>query len=898
MSDTPQPAAPDSRTAPRAASSGRLISIDVLRGLAILWVISYHLWWDFAIIPWGVPSYYGTLRDRVIGGDPSAVNAFTDVVLRLGYQGMPFFMMLSGLVLTRSALRAGRAPDPVRFIVQRVRRVLPPYWFGFAYAMAVIAGVAAVQTWLHGGGFVYQVQHGVTFARFVHVPIDWGQLFAGVTLVPRAVSEKWMYAPESVLWFVPLLLQYYILFPFLHRLLVRIGPWAFLAATAVWTVAFQALAIALWDAYSLPGLHGWVLSPFRLSEFTAGMTLGYLLVERRAWLTEIASSRANVTAVVAAGLLLQTGGSLIDLPNHYYFAFASTLVIVGLTLIAAPFVVAAPRRLEASIPLRLLAWIGAASYAVLIVNEPFRYVMSLMRLELPMAVWLPVLIVFYYPLSVLLARPLAIFFGLIPKQEATPSGTRPQPVAARPEPAMERAPHLDVAAPDSEPPAAVATTERERWMRLLFVAAFLIHVVMFVSLFLGYLNPLFDNSDQQRQAIDFFSIYQGGTRALHGQGIYSWVIAESVPYGAAYRYLPIFAYTGGLAFNVLPPWTGYWLWVDLIEIMLVANAWMTFRITRDRSWRWLAAALWFVFTPVYLEEFMGQWSFLMATLMFWTACALAEGRRALSGVWWGLSVLLKTNSALLGPIFLRLRQWRVLFAVGAALVVLNVPYFLFHPGDGHTFWDLNFGQFSSASQDRLTFLNSGELGAVAFLRTTWLAINPNADRMPVLIERAFVLGVIALSFAATMLPRRTDVIALFAVWSCSFFLVYFAWEHHYVMLLPALVLLVALRPGYRWVALVAFAILALPTPYAIFEHYYGVPPPETPPFGYSPQWHWPAWAGVLDHAAKTLPVLMLWGVLVGVLLREWWRERSLAPATTDVSPSLSPAPNLGDGAGS
>lgn len=890
MSKTSQ-AAPDSRTAPRAAPSGRLISIDVLRGLAILGAITYHLWGDFVYYVLAGSHYYGVLRDRVFDGDPAAFRALMDLVIRLfAYQVVPMFMMLSGLVLTRSALLSGGVRDPARFIYRHIRRLTLPYWFGFVYTMAVIALVALVQAQLHGGGFVYQIQHGVTFGRKIYVPMDWGYVIAGATMVPRAVREKWMYAPESVLWFVPLLLQYYILFPILYRLLLRIGPWAFVVATAVFTVAFQALAIGLWDAYSYQNLHGWILSPFRLSEFTIGMTLGYLIVERRSWLAGFASRRPDVLALVLVGFALQTTGSLIGTEHHYWFVFSSTVIIAGLSLMSLPFILAPPHRLEVNRPLRLLAWIGGASYAVLIVNEPFRYIMSLMRLELPVAVWLPVLVVFYYPLSVLLARPVAVFFGLTPKAGAAPAG------AARKKRAVEPAPQ-----PAAEP-AASRTTERERWMRLIFVAAVIVHVVMFVSLFQGYLNPLFDNADQQRQAIDFFSIYQGGTRALHLQGIYSWTIPDSVPYAAPYRYLPVFAFTGGIAFNALRPWAGYWLWVDLIEIMLVANAWMTFRMTRDRSWRWVAAALWFVFTPVYLEEYMGQWSFLMATLMFWTAVTLAEGRRALSGAWWGASVLIKTNSALLGPIFLRLRQWRVLFAVGAALVVFNVPYFAFHPHDGRYFWDTNFGQFNTTAQDRLSYLNSGELGAVAFLRTVWLSFDTNASRMPVSIERAFVLAVIALSFAATFLPRRTDVIALFGVWSCSFFLVYFAWEHHYVMLLPALVLLVALRPGYRLVALAAFVILALPTPYVIFEHYYGVVPPDPPPFGYSPQWSWPAWAGIVDHAAKTLPVMMLWSALVAQLLREWWRERALAPAS-DVLPAgsplavSSPAPDAGDASG-
>jgi hypothetical protein len=161
---------------------------------------------------------------------------------------------------------------------------------------------------------------------------------------------------------------------------------------------------------------------------------------------------------------------------------------------------------------------------------------------------------------------------------------------------------------------------------------------------------------------------------------------------------------------------------------------------------------------------------------------------------------------------------------------------------------------------------------MSFIRTTWLSLDTTATRVPAPVEHGFIVAIIALSLCVTLLARRLDVVALFAVWSCSFFLVYFSWEHHYVMLLPALALLVALRPQYRYVALVAFIVVAIPTPFGIIQHYYGAAPPE----GYgptSPQWQWPAWAAIVDHAFKPLPVLMLWGVLVWTplwqLVRGW-----------------------------
>jgi len=110
------------------------------------------------------------------------------------------------------------------------------------------------------------------------------------------------------------------------------------------------------------------------------------------------------------------------------------------------------------------------------------------------------------------------------------------------------------------------------------------------------------------------------------------------------------------------------------------------------------------------------------------------------------------------------------------------------------------------------------------------------------------------------------VLSLFGVWACTFFLVYTAWEHHYVMLLPALVLLVALRPASRWLALVTFAFVALPSPYWLVN---AISDASLPPEGslVSIQESWPAWGVVLHHAAKPLPVLALWAHLVYAQVR-------------------------------
>ncbi|MBI2724537.1 MAG: acyltransferase [Chloroflexi bacterium] len=400
-----------------ATGGGRLLGLDILRGVAIMWVVLYHMWADFKVLPHPPRYYYGQIWDRVQAGQPSALTAVWDLVMRMSDgSAVPFFMTLSGVALGISACRAGSVPDPLGYAWRRIAKIMPPYWFAFGYAMLVISGVALVQAWLHGGGFVYQLQHGVTFGRYVRVPIDVGFVFAGLTMVPRALREEWLYAPLAVLWFVPLLIQYYLLFPWLFRFMKRYGPVALLGISLVVGITVQLAIIRIWNGYTVPQQYGIVFSGARIYEFTLGMAVAYAIVHRRAALDRFVRTPTRILPAVAAGLVLQSLGTRLDMTDHYLFAFSSSMIITGVMVVFLPVLLWRPTRVP--VPAAILATAGAASYGVLIVNEPFRYVLSLMRNELPGFVTWPVIIVLYVPMSIILAQPLSRFLGLLPANPA------------------------------------------------------------------------------------------------------------------------------------------------------------------------------------------------------------------------------------------------------------------------------------------------------------------------------------------------------------------------------------------------------------------------------------------------------------------------------------------------
>ncbi|HEY8173911.1 MAG TPA: hypothetical protein VIH21_12565, partial [Dehalococcoidia bacterium] len=145
-----------------------------------------------------------------------------------------------------------------------------------------------------------------------------------------------------------------------------------------------------------------------------------LLIHRRAALEEYVSSKVDIAGVLFLGVLMQIGGTLLDDRQAYINALGTTLVLSGLTLLALPLIVHGPRRLLSLAPMRILAWTGVISYAVLIVNEPVRLVASMLRVEdVPSAAWWLFLTAVYVPATLLLAWPFAALTGMVPRRRTS-----------------------------------------------------------------------------------------------------------------------------------------------------------------------------------------------------------------------------------------------------------------------------------------------------------------------------------------------------------------------------------------------------------------------------------------------------------------------------------------------
>jgi peptidoglycan/LPS O-acetylase OafA/YrhL len=254
----------------------------------------------------------------------------------LGDSGVAVFLIVSGFGLTWGLLQ--RQTDTIdwrQFLVRRFLRIYPLWWLahgGFVVAWLVTGwGLSPLdpRTWLSATGL---------------------RILPGM---PSYFAPAW--------WFVPLLLQLYLLYPLLWKALTRSNPRLFLIGCCLLSWTIKAIGMTyffkvgmLWN----PGVFALV----RLPEFALGMVLAVQMqrapdrVHRR--LTQPSMGLVGVGLIVASMVL-----GLVWLGVTVF----STGMGVGLFLILYGL-------LDRLAPLRfvqsLVNQIGQWSYAIFLVHHP------------------------------------------------------------------------------------------------------------------------------------------------------------------------------------------------------------------------------------------------------------------------------------------------------------------------------------------------------------------------------------------------------------------------------------------------------------------------------------------------------------------------------------------------
>jgi hypothetical protein len=316
--------------------------------------------------------------------------------------------------------------------------------------------------------------------------------------------------------------------------------------------------------------------------------------------------------------------------------------------------------------------------------------------------------------------------------------------------------------------------------KVVLIGVILLHLLLVLLMLSETLSPLFNDASLRKGiAADFFAVYQAGYNAKLGESVYLYNEGVATPYSYPFRYLPFVAYIIGIPLTFFKPFAAYYVLVVVYEALLAFNVYLTFKLSSKFAIFLIASIPWLLFTPYLLELYMGQWTFLLASLLFASIYGMLTESR--SKYLFTVTPLIKPNALLFAPPFARHKQWGVLFATGSVIALGSVPYFLLFPQDVAVFM-LNFSE--------AIYSHGGNFG----LKSLYAYIAIDLFKVPH-PARWFLYFTLLVGIFTTFLTfRYRNVVLQFTLWVCLFFMIYKdVWEHHYVLLMPIFSLIICTR---------------------------------------------------------------------------------------------------------
>jgi peptidoglycan/LPS O-acetylase OafA/YrhL len=330
----------------------RLLWLDTSKALAICYVVYFHFFRTYF--------EHGSIPPADWSGFTTSVATILRYVWLqvsgLGFHAVSVFIILSGWALMQStASRAAAGPVSWgAWYRARFLRLYPMYWVAH---------------------LVYLVSPFVARLEPVDSRIVWSLLglrFIDITMNFMYLNAAW--------WYFSMLIQFYLIFPLLFWAAQRLGPWTFLLIACA--IGFFTRYLML-IVYPQNGL--WILGGFaicRLPEFALGMALGIWhsrSTARAEWFLLRGTGLVTGLLLYPAALRLYHNGLT------YVFVDLATgaccfLVIVGIAGIISCF----PG------PAKLFALIGAFSYGLYLIHQPYVIWLGLRIREQP--IWMFLLI--------------------------------------------------------------------------------------------------------------------------------------------------------------------------------------------------------------------------------------------------------------------------------------------------------------------------------------------------------------------------------------------------------------------------------------------------------------------------------------------------------------------------
>jgi peptidoglycan/LPS O-acetylase OafA/YrhL len=333
----------------------RYLTLDILRGVAALWVFMYHF-------PFYTPeSLPGCLR----------------AITQLGLLGVPMFFVISGYCLMASARTVQRRGEPVSsFLYRRLLRIYLPFWFPVLVVVAAPYLVELISSLKTG---VYQPPR-VPFANLTVV--EWARVLTltQVFFGTEPLLQHSFSAVNVVYWTLAIEVQFYLVMAVALACGKRF-------AWVLWAVTLLGCGFALFPETLRLGifLPYWPMFALGLGLYWFMERLGTPESVLKRWAVPVAGTLA-AAAVVAAVVAMQYGVFPAD-----FLVFASLFTVF--LWVAHPLDAPLTRRLKSpralvSGSVGLLFALGAMSYSLYLVHLSLcglgaQFARQVVRLESP-----------------------------------------------------------------------------------------------------------------------------------------------------------------------------------------------------------------------------------------------------------------------------------------------------------------------------------------------------------------------------------------------------------------------------------------------------------------------------------------------------------------------------------
>lgn len=326
----------------------RFVWVEAIKAIALVWIFINHVseqLFGFPLIanPFaGWPPFAERAAQLIPLGGYGAWNIPVNLLRYVGWfgdQGVQLFLIVSGFGLTWGLLNR-QADKPIKllpFYLNRAERIYPLWWG---------VHILFIVTWFVTG-----------WGLSLFEPATWLS-FIGIRLTPEL-----LYYFSPAWWYFWLIVQLYLIYPFLWNGLRKWGPLKLLLWSSVIAFALRGVGLFVFDSY----LDAWsrgAIFVTRLPEFVFGISLAsWMFSHPEETHKRLSSWRAGIASIVVylIGIYLA-----LTLPGMIFAPFLfGVSIFVLLYAILNKLLPVSPRWLRSS-----AEWLGGHSYSLYLIHHP------------------------------------------------------------------------------------------------------------------------------------------------------------------------------------------------------------------------------------------------------------------------------------------------------------------------------------------------------------------------------------------------------------------------------------------------------------------------------------------------------------------------------------------------